>query len=560
MFPRTFVMRSIPPPRCNVMFRLITGFFFRITTTSWLPCLLCILPMASMASPLRLEGSWYQAPADWVYDGRHIPGNAGLTPVDLVSRTGGHFIFEADLSIDEPGTRVLDFKNSSVIGAFRHWIFDSEGRQVGSAEGGIENAAENPFLLRHGREFDLPPGHYRLITEVSAPFFLARPQPYIDSLSHYRQAIKPGNALVFLCLGVLLGLAIYYSALALIRRNVVDGMYALFILGNLLYNGTALLVYPDLFGMHWFYLISMPILFSNCAYVMFVITLLDIRRDGNPRLYRLGMWLLGLLGIFVLLALLKPHWSLELDRYGVGLFLLFGLASGIVRARQGETTARLYLVAIVTFFLLGFASIALGGLPGVYTFYMEHMGLAAVTVEALLLALVVAQQFAQMHRERESALTQARRNRKLAQTDALTGLPNRYALELDLAQLPAKGSLTFIDLDGLKHYNDRFGHERGDELLCSFSRNLTNLLPEGACLHRLGGDEFAITCREGDISRTEARIGDAMKALHAEGFESAGVSFGSVSVAENPAKDRLMRMADDRMYESKRRGKAPQPS
>ena len=522
--------------------------------------MLCIVPVASMASPLRLDGSWYQAPADWACDGQHIPGNAELTPVDSVSRTGGRFVFEAELSIDQPGTQVLDFKNSSVIGAFRHCIFDRDGRQVGAAEGGIENAAYNPFLLRHGREFNLPPGHYRLVTEVSAPFFLARPQPYIDSLPHYRQAIKPGNALVFLCLGVLLGLAIYYSALALIRRNVVDGMYALFILGNLLYNGTALLVYPDLFGMHWFYLISMPILFSNCAYVMFVITLLDIRRDGNPRLYRLGMWLLGLLGIFVLLALLKPHWSLELDRYGVGLFLLFGLASGIVRARQGETTARLYLVAIVTFFLLGFASIALGGLPGVYTFYMEHMGLAAVTVEALLLALVVAQQFAQMHRERESALTQARRNRKLAQTDALTGLPNRYALELDLAQLPAEGSLTFIDLDGLKHYNDRHGHERGDELLCSFSRNLKSRLPESACLHRLGGDEFAITSKVGDIPRTEATINDAMKALHAEGFESAGVSFGSVRVAENPAKDRLMRMADDRMYESKRRGKALQPS
>jgi|WetSurMetagenome_2_1015567.scaffolds.fasta_scaffold00240_27 diguanylate cyclase len=540
------------------MFRIIAGFFPRFATTSWLSCLLCIVPMACIASPLRLTGSWYQAPADWVYDGRHIPDNAGLLPVDFVSHTGGRFIFEADLPIDQPDTQVLDFKNSSVIGVFRHWIFDSEGRQVGSAEGGIESADENPFLLRHGREFHLPPGHYRLITEVSAPFFLAHPQPYIDSLAHYRQAIKPGNALVFLCMGILLGLAIYYSVLALVRRNVVDGMYALFILGNLLYNGTALLVYPDLFGMHWFYLISMPILFSNCAYAMFVITLLDIRRKGNPRLYRLGMWLLALLGAFILLALFKPHWSLELDRYGVGLFLLFGLVAGIVRARQGETTARLYLVAIVTFCMLGFTSIALGRLPGVFTFYMEHMGLVAVTVEALLLALVVAQQFAQMHREKESALTQARRHRKLAQTDALTGLPNRYALELALAQLPLQGSLTFIDLNGLKHYNDRFGHERGDELLCSFSRNLESSLPERACLHRLGGDEFAVTSNKGNVPQVEAKITDTLKVLHAEGFELAGVSFGSVRVAENPAKDKLMRMADERMYERKRLGKMQQ--
>ena len=539
------------------MFRFLAGAHLRFATTSWLLCLLFMLPVASMASPSVLEGSWYRAPAEWVYAGQRMPDNSGLIPVDLVSRTGGRFIFESDLQVDQTGTQVLDFKNSSVIGVFRHWIFDSKGGLVGTAEGGIESDVANPFLLRHGREFQLPPGHYRLITEVSAPFFLAQPQPYIDSLAHYRQAIKPGNVLVLLSLGILLGLAIYYSALALVRHSIVDGMYALFILGNLLYNGTALLVYPDLFGMHWFYLISLPILFSNCAYTMFVITLLDIRRDNHPRLYQLGMWLLGLLGSFILLALFKPHWSLELDRYGVGLFLLFGLVSGIVRARQGGTTARLYLIAIITFFVLGSAAIAQSRLPGIFTFYMEHMGLAAVTVEALLLALVVAQQFAQMNSEKENALTQARRNRMLAQTDALTGLPNRYALELALEQLPAQGSLTFIDLNGLKHYNDCFGHERGDELLCSFSRNLKRLLPEYACLHRLGGDEFAVTCKKAMWHKSEARIADTVKALHAEGFELAGVSFGSVKVTENPAKNQLMRIADERMYESKRRGKAP---
>lgn len=508
-----------------------------------------------MSSPLKLEGRWYQAPADWVYTGQHIPDNARLVDVDSVANTGGRFIFQADLSIDQSGTQVLDFKNSSVIGVFRHWIFDSEGRQVSSAEGGVESDAENPFLLRYGREFHLPPGRYRLITEISAPFFLAHPQPYIDSLEHYRQAIKPGNALVLLSLGILLGLAIYYSVLSLIRRSIVDGMYALFILGNLLYNGTALLVYPDLFGMHWFYLISMPILFSNCAYVVFVITLLDIRSDNHPRLFQAGRWLLGLLGIFILVALFKPHWSLELDRYGVGLFLLFGLVSGIVRARQGATTARLYLIAIVIFFVLGSAAIAQSGLRDVFTFYMEHLGLVAVTVEALLLALVVAQQFAQMKREKENALTQAQRNRKLAQTDALTGLPNRYALEFALAQLPEQGSLTFIDLNGLKHYNDCFGHERGDELLCRFSRNLNSLLPEYACLHRLGGDEFALTCKEGDVEKIEAEIAGTVNMLHAEGFELAGVSYGTVKVAENPAKDQLMHIADERMYEYKRLSK-----
>lgn len=535
-----------------MFFKFIGQNFHRIVGTSWLLGLLFALPMASMALPLELEGSWYQAPTDWVYDGRHIPDNARLAPADFVSHTGGRFIFQADLVIEQAETQVLDFKNSSVIGEFHHWIFDSGGHQVAAAEGGIENDADNPFLLRHGRELHLPPGHYHLVTELSSPFFLAHPQPYLDTLAHYRQAIKPGNALVIFCLGILLGLAIYYAVLALVRHSIVDGMYALFILGNLLYNGTALLVYPDLFGMHWFYLISLPILFSNCAYAVFVMVLLDIRRDNHPRLYRMGMGLLGLFGVFILLALLMPNWSLELDRYGVGLFLPYGLISGIVCARQGNVTARLYLVAIITFFVLGTVSISLSDLHGRFTFYMEHLGLAAVTVEALLLALVVAQQFAQIYSEKENALTQAQRNRKLAQTDALTGLPNRYALELALEKLPAQGSLTFIDLNGLKLYNDHFGHERGDELLCHFAAELHKLLPECSCLHRLGGDEFAITCCEGEVSQIEARIATTVQVLHNAGFKFAGASSGSVKVAENPAKDKLMRMADERMYENKR--------
>ena len=356
-------------------------------------------------------------------------------------------------------------------------------------------------------------------------------------------------------LGVLVGLCIYYATLGMVRRSMAETMYSLFILGNLLYNGTALLVFSDLFGMHWFYLISLPILFSNCAYVLFVIALLGIRKEENPRLHLAGMGLLALFGSFIVLGLLKPHWSLELDRYGVGLFLCYGLVAGISRARQGNPTARTYLLAILTFCVLAGTSISLSGLHGTHTFYMEHLGLTAVTVEALLLALVLAQQFALLHREKEVALLRFQHSEKIAHTDALTGLPNRYALERRLEQLPDHGSLTFIDLDGLKYYNDRFGHERGDELLCRFAHVLSKLLPYQASLHRLGGDEFAITCQAGTLSLIEKVIESAVASLRNEGFEFAGASSGSAHVYESPIKEKLMHMADERMYENKRKRK-----
>jgi len=55
-------------------------------------------------------------------------------------------------------------------------------------------------------------------------------------------------------------------------------------------------------------------------------------------------------------------------------------------------------------------------------------------------------------------------------------------------------------MDGLKQYNDQFGHECGDELLCSFAKYMIKHLSIMARAYRLGGDEFAITCESGDVA------------------------------------------------------------
>lgn len=354
------------------------------------------------AQPINLSGKWFQPTAEWI---ETQPDTTFLIPIEQTSLTGGHFLYRAKFEIAQGETMVLDFKNSSVIGTFHHRVFDKQDHLLAEMEGGIQSTSPNPYFLRHGRDLKLPPGEYRLDSEISSPFLLAQPEPYLDTQENYTQTIKAGNALTLLCLGLLLGLTFYYAALAVIRRNVTDIMYALFILGNLFYNGTALLVYPELFGMHWFYLISLPILFSNCAYVLFVMRLLNITRNNTPRLYQMGIALLAIFTAFILLALLKPNWSLELDRLGVGLFLCFSFAAGIARTKQGHPSARMYLFAITIFFSLGILSLILGGLEGIYTLYIEHLGLFSVTMEALLLALVLARQFEQLRQEKERAIT-----------------------------------------------------------------------------------------------------------------------------------------------------------
>jgi diguanylate cyclase (GGDEF)-like protein len=529
--------------------------FFRI-------CGLCLLLCACwcQAAPRELAGTWLRVPDGWSYRGEHDLRGAGLEVVGSVSRSGGTFWRQADFEIDTAGRYVLDFSNTSIIGHFRHIVLDAGGNVLVEVQGGIRTNEKAQFSLRHGREIELPAGRYRLLTELDSPFFLAQPVPYLDTLVHYRSAIAPGNALALICMGMLLGLMIYYGALAAVRWRQAELMYAGFILGNFLFNGMALQIFPQLLGIHWIYLVSIPILFSNCAYVLFVTSLLEIRPEAHPRLYRTGRLILAALVALVVGAAILPHWSLEIDRFGVGLFLSYGLAAAIVRMREGSASARLYLYAILAFFVLGMATITASSLEGIYTLYIEHMGLLSVSIEVVLLSLVLAHQFAELYRDKESALLSLGYSMQIARTDALTGLPNRLVLDSNLAKLPSRGSLTFIDMDGLKFYNDQYGHERGDALLRAFAKYVSSRLAEDSDAHaiayRLGGDEFAITCESGDLILIERAIANAVADMRQEGFDLAGASFGSVHVYENPTRNQLKQIADARMYRDKVRRKS----
>ncbi len=519
--------------------------------------LLCLASLASWAEPQTLTGKWYEGNSAWYFEGQGNPAD-GLVQVDWVAKTGGQYVFIGVVNVVDAQPVVIDFKNSSVIGTFRHRLFDSAGKLVSVAQGGISDTGLSRYALRHGRQFVLPPGHYRLVTELTAPFFLAQPQPYVDTEVHYRTAIRGGNALTLLCLGILLGLGFYYAALAVIRREATDALYCAFILGNLLYNGMALLVFPEYFDLHWFYTISVPILFSNCVYVLFVFRLLGITHAEHAGLYYAGSALLVVMMLFIPVANIHPNWSLELDRAGVGLFMSFGLVSGVLRARQGHRTARYYLIAVVSFFVLGGAAISLSEVDGLYTYYVEHLGLLAVTVEALLLALVVASQFAQLKRD-------FNREHEFAMHDELTGLRNRRAflqsarVELERAHRYGRAlAVIYIDLDNFKKLNDSRGHAVGDAALCAVGRALADALRSSDVLGRLGGDEFSIIVTEVDYAAAEQtahKIFSIAKAsLH--DFAPVTVSMGAVWFARvDRSLEEMLNAADETMYQAKAHGK-----
>ena len=77
-------------------------------------------------------------------------------------------------------------------------------------------------------------------------------------------------------------------------------------------------------------------------------------------------------------------------------------------------------------------------------------------------------------------------------TDALTGVHNRFALRRDYSRFANRDvHVMMVDLDDFKGFNDRFGHQMGDRILCQLSLALVECFGGEWC-YRYGGDEFLI--------------------------------------------------------------------
>ncbi|MEN9061427.1 GGDEF domain-containing protein [Ponticoccus litoralis] len=105
----------------------------------------------------------------------------------------------------------------------------------------------------------------------------------------------------------------------------------------------------------------------------------------------------------------------------------------------------------------------------------------------------------------------------IAKTDMLTGLLNAHAFRLrcasGLARGDLDGALLFVDLNGFKPVNDRFGHAAGDHVLRLVARTLRAALGEGDLVGRLGGDEFGLWLRGADAESLPDRLADLRAAL-----------------------------------------------
>jgi diguanylate cyclase (GGDEF)-like protein len=153
----------------------------------------------------------------------------------------------------------------------------------------------------------------------------------------------------------------------------------------------------------------------------------------------------------------------------------------------------------------------------------------------------------------------------LAHTDPLTGLANRRQL-IDLMQREFNRArryrrplgLLYLDLDGFKAINDRFGHMFGDEILRNVATTLRAVLRSTDLLARIGGDEFAVLLPETPMAGVENVAAKLHRALASYsqrlGPAVTPLTFcvGASQLSENDASiDDLLTRADNALLDAK---------
>jgi two-component system, cell cycle response regulator len=185
----------------------------------------------------------------------------------------------------------------------------------------------------------------------------------------------------------------------------------------------------------------------------------------------------------------------------------------------------------------------------------------------LVARIAVGRRIVELHREVQA---KNRLLEEMALTDALTGLPNRRAVDVWASrQLSAAARHDFpfwvvmADLDSFKRVNDTYGHDAGDTVLKAFADILKNYTRHSDICARLGGEEFLVMITHSDGGGTKTAVERMRKQ-----FENTKFTFGnntttvtaSFGIAgfrgtKPPEWNALVKCADTALYAAKRKGR-----
>lgn len=155
-----------------------------------------------------------------------------------------------------------------------------------------------------------------------------------------------------------------------------------------------------------------------------------------------------------------------------------------------------------------------------------------------------------------------------ATTDALTGVPNRSAYDLHIAQEFRRWNstggmlaLVVLDIDHFKHVNDLYGHRAGDKALSMLARVLAGKVRDSDFFARYGGEEFVLILPGTERAAALAVAEKLRLAAKAAPFHHRGerveltLSAGIAAFAEGDEPDGVFERADRALYRAKQAGR-----
>ncbi|MDO4478321.1 MAG: diguanylate cyclase [Lachnospiraceae bacterium] len=247
--------------------------------------------------------------------------------------------------------------------------------------------------------------------------------------------------------------------------------------------------------------------------------------DKEGRVFPFWTWIF--LGNMILQLVLSNLGLVPLHRTLIvthSLYIAFTI-TGLIHINQLRRKRKDITVLFVGLIVLGATGIgslaAFGALGdvGYRTIYLTGLIFFIVT---LFVSIMI--HYMESITEHEKALEKMRVQERLAYYDAMTGLQNRRGFERLLAEIDEMADeyelrddhpntvLVMMDVNGLKHTNDTYGHAAGDELVVTAANMIKAVFGEEADCFRIGGDEFAVIFKDmkKDLSAYKVALEEAM--------------------------------------------------
>lgn len=377
------------------------------------------------------------------------------------------------------------------------YIFHGDQQQVKYALGDQLVQTDRPVDSRfYVIEHAFQPGVTSLYLRVASSDPMLLPI-YLNDRPVFNKRFEFEDYSYGLLYGVLAALLLYNLMLFVSLRSGPHCFYALYLLSfiacNLAYTGHGFRwLWPQL--THWQQWAN-PVLMivAGISGLLFAMCFLQTRQNF-PRLHW-GVWgvcLAILIGLGAAYYAGQIQTALVLAFTFIILFTLLMCAMGVMAFRAGNPSANFFLPAsVVAAITAAITALTVWGvLPyAIWSYRAVDIG---IVIEAVLLALALADQFRRGEMQRLDA-------EALARTDPLTGLNNRRAFQEQVKRLWQQCNKTkrpmavvIVDLDNFKKINDTHGHQVGDQVLEATARQLQDSLRNGDVLARWGGEEFIL--------------------------------------------------------------------